>query len=46
MMPEYQKALELAVNRKYPEALDQLQESVKQVELQVGPNTKFHLFLY
>ena len=22
MMPEYQKALELAVNRKYPEALD------------------------
>ena len=32
MMPEYQKALELAVNKKYPEALDSLKESVKQVE--------------
>jgi hypothetical protein len=32
MMPEYQQALQLAVEKKFPEALVKLNDSVQQVE--------------
>lgn len=46
MMPEYQKALENASEKNYPEALKMMQETISNVEKQVGPYSKFHLFLY
>ena len=45
-MPEYQAALQFAVDHKYQDSLGKLEDTVVAVEKQVGPNTKFHLFLY
>jgi tetratricopeptide (TPR) repeat protein len=36
----------LAVNQKYDESVQQLEQAVKEVESVVGQNTNFHLFLY
>ena len=45
-MPSYQKALELANDKKYEESLSALRDTMAEVEAQVGENTNFHLFLY
>lgn len=46
MMPEYQEALKLATEEKYPESIAKLHDAIKAIEVQVGPNSKFHLYLY
>jgi uncharacterized coiled-coil DUF342 family protein len=46
MMPEYQKALQLASERNFVDALSELQKTLEAVEKQVGPYSHFHLFLY
>jgi hypothetical protein len=38
--------LELAVDKKFRESLDKMNDTVTAVEAQVGPHSKFHLFLY
>ncbi len=46
-MKEYQEALQLAVDKRYAESLEKLNESMKVVEKATGtPFTVFHLFLY
>ena len=45
-MPSYQAALKAATEEKYDDALNSLQDAIRDVEAQVGENTKFHLFLY
>jgi hypothetical protein len=45
-LPEYHEALQFAVDKKFPEALEKLEVTTKLVEEQVGPHSKFHLFLY
>jgi hypothetical protein len=38
--------MKFAVDKKYPEALQKLQETLNLVQEQVGPYSNFHLFLY
>ena len=46
-MKEYQEALQLAIDKKYPESLLKLNDAVKVVENAIGSqNTAYHLFLY
>ena len=46
-MKEYQEALQLAVDKKYPESLGKLNEALKVVESAVGTQSSaYHLFLY
>ena len=45
-MQSYQKALELATDKKFEESLVALRKTMTEVEDQIGENTNFHLFLY
>ena len=45
-MQSYQKALELATDKKFEESLVALRSTMTEVEDQIGENTNFHLFLY
>jgi len=45
-MPEYHEALELASEKKFDESLAKLQQTLDQIESQVGSTSPFHLFLY
>jgi tetratricopeptide (TPR) repeat protein len=45
-MPSYQKALELAVEKKFSESLDQLEKTITEVENIIGKHTNYHLFIY
>ena len=45
-MQSYQKALELATDKKFEESLVALRSTMTEIEDQIGENTNFHLFLY
>ena len=45
-MQSYQKALELATDKKFEESLVALRNTMTEVEDTIGENTNFHLFLY
>ena len=45
-MQSYQKALELATEKKFEESLVALRKTMTEIEDQIGENTNFHLFLY
>ena len=45
-MPTYQKALEYAHNKHYPESIEQLHLTIEEVEKSIGKYTNMHLYLY
>lgn len=45
-MPTYQEALKFAVDKKFGKAIGKVNDTITELDKQVGNNTNFHLFLY
>ena len=45
-MESYQKALEYAHNQMYDKSLSKLEETITEIDNNIGPNTNLHLYIY